>query len=212
MISMTSVHRSAIQWSVAAICVLTLGARATAQPYEERTAIGVWSGLGVPAGDQLTSGLHLAGTVERLVTPRVSIRGEVGRDWIGIDSGAFTSGLRPLFFNVNVIYKWDRDVWRPYVTAGLGWYHYTAAISSQALLDPVLRAQLIALGLNPGSSPVEGSDTKFGVNLGGGIEYFVSRQTAVAGEFRYHGAGDIVAVIPFEGSFLTFSAGLKRYF
>jgi hypothetical protein len=69
---------------------------------------------------------------------------------------------------------------------------------------------LIALGLSPGTGTVEGSDTKLGVDLGGGIEYFLSRQTAVAGDLRDHGAGDIVAIVPIDGSFLTFSSGTSR--
>jgi len=124
----------------------------------------------------------------------------------------FPNGLRPLTFTVNLVYNWDRGVWRPYATAGLGLYRYTATISSQALLDPALRAEPIALGLSPGSGTVEGRDKTLGVNLGGGIEYFVSQQTTIVGEVRYHGVGDIVALIPFEGSFATLSVGLKRYF
>jgi hypothetical protein len=37
----------------------------------------------------------------------------------------------------------------------LGLYRYSTAISSQALLDPPLRAELIALGLSPGTSGQE---------------------------------------------------------
>jgi opacity protein-like surface antigen len=140
------------------------------------------------------------------------VRGEVGRDWIGVESAAFTSGLRPLSVSVNLVYNWERSVWRPYVSAGLGLYRYTAALSSQALLDPTLRDQLIALGLNPGSGSAEGSDKKFGIDLGGGIERFFSGQMAIVADLRYHPVGDIVAIIPFEGSFFSLSVGVKRYF
>jgi hypothetical protein len=83
---------------------------------------------------------------------------------------------------------------------------------AEALLDPTLRDELIALGLEPFTGTIKGSDNKLGGNLGGGIEYFLSQRLTIISDFHYHMAGNIVAITPFEGSFVNMSVGLKRYF
>jgi outer membrane protein with beta-barrel domain len=189
---------------------------AGAQPRvpDEAMALGGWVGAALPTGDGLENGPHLAATLDGYLTPRLSVRGEVGIGWIGGDRRGFRSGLRPLVFNVNLVYNWERGVWHPYITGGLGLYRYTSAISAGALLDPALRDQLIALGLDPTQSAgrVEVSDNKLGANLGGGIEHFLTRRSTIVGDFRYHAVGNIGALAPVEGSFVRLSVGLKRYF
>jgi hypothetical protein len=174
-------------------------------------AIGGSIGAALPAGDQLDNGLHLAATVEGFLTPRVAVRGDVGAGWIGADRRGFRKDLRLPFFNVHLVYNWERGVWHPYITGGLGLYRYTSAIPT-GTMDPKLRDALIALGLDPSRGTVEDSDNEFGANLGGGIEYFLSSRSTIVGDFRYHGVGDVAGIIPFEGSFFSLSVGLKRYF
>jgi hypothetical protein len=159
-------------------------------------AIVIWSVL--PAGAQ----------------PRVPDEAMALGGWVGAALPTFRSGLRPLVFNVNLVYNWERGVWHPYITGGLGLYRYTSAISAGALLDPALRDQLIALGLDPTQSAgrVEVSDNKLGANLGGGIEHVLTRRSTIVGDFRYHAVGNIGALAPVEGSFVRLSVGLKRYF
>jgi hypothetical protein len=166
------------------------------------------------SGNALESGLTLAATIEGCVTPRLSIRGDIGAGWIGRDRGGFRNELRAPYFNVNLAYNWDRGVLRPYVTGGLGWYRYTSVILSGALLDPAARNDLIALGLEPAllAGMIERSDNRLGANIGGGLEYPLSPRATIVGDLRYHVVGDVAGIAPFEGSFLNLSVGVKRYF
>ena len=204
-----------IRGSLLLVVALTIGsplpvvAQAPA-PQEGRGAIGGRLGAALPAGDGLDSGLHLAGTLEGNLTPRVSAQGEVGIGWFGMNRGGFRNDP-PLFLSVNLVYKWDGGVWRPYASGGLGLYRYSSAIS----LGPsaaMSRDDLIALGLDPTAGTIEVSDNALGASLGGGLEFFLSRRSTVVGDFRFHRVGNIVAITPFDGSFFSLSVGLKRYF
>jgi hypothetical protein len=179
-------------------------------PDHGTAAIGGSIGAALPAGDGLDNGPQFAATLEGYLRPRVSVRGELGLGWMG--RRGFRNDLRPLSFNVNLVYNWQRGVWHPFITGGLGLYRYTSTLFSETLLDPTLRAALIALGLDPTNPAIKDSDNKVGANLGGGIEYFVSRRSTIVGDFRYHWVDNIVEVTPFDGSFFALSVGLKRYF
>ena len=159
-------------------------------PHEGGSALGVWLGAAVPNHDTgLDNGLELAGTAEAYVTPRVSLRGEVGTAWFNATRRGFAEDLHPLFVNGNVVYNWEGGGWHPYVTAGVGLYQYRLKVGS-----------------------IKGKDNELGANFGGGIEYFVSRRATLVGDGRYHSVGDINAIAPFKGSFWTISMGFKRYF
>ena len=51
--------------------------------------------------------------------------------------------------------------------------------------------------------------TKFGLNAGGGIEYFFTRNATIKGEGRYHAINNVGAQDP---SGLVLTVGLKTYF
>jgi hypothetical protein len=78
------------------------------------------------------------------------------------------------------------------VTGGIGVYHYHA--SETATQDQ--------------------SDTKPGLNFGGGAEVFFNRRTTLTGELTYHkvGAFDSPLTTFQDGSFWRFGVGLKTYF
>lgn len=158
---------------------------------------GMWSiggsiGAGMPSDPSLTSGLGLAGNIERYLTPRLSIRGQLGGSWDDIVGRHFTGTVSPVFLDGNVVYNWEGGVWHPYVTGGLGMYRRRSFES-----------------LAPGST-----DTALGADVGGGLEYFSNRRVTLTAEFLYHGVDSIqtpLAVFP-QGQFWTLTAGMKRYF
>ena len=94
-----------------------------------------------------------------------------------------------MFVDGNVVYNWEGGVWHPYVTGGVGVYHY--AFSAPAI--------------------GRGED-KVGLNVGGGLEYFLSRRDTFFGDVRYHSVPDINPFVNLQSSFWRVSAGFKRYF
>jgi hypothetical protein len=58
------------------------------------------------------------------------------------------------------------------------------------------------------------TDTKPGLNFGGGVEFFLDRRTTITGEALFHAVSEVdtaLATFP-DGKFWTFGVGLKRYF
>jgi len=155
-------------------------------------AVGASVGATMPRDASLQNGLEVVGQIDAYLTPRVSIRGQVGATWWDITGRGFTGTIKPLYFDGNLVYNWEGGVWHPYVTAGVGAYRFHSDI-------------------NPALS---GSDTKVGVNLGGGIEYFFTRRATITGEVLFHkvdGFASPVATFP-DGSFWSFTLGAKKYF
>src|SRR5262249_28578562 len=90
-------------------------------------AAGMWAlggsvGAGVPSDPSLANGLDLAGNLEGYVTPRVSIRGQLGGTWSDIVGRHFTGTINPVFLDGNVVYNWEGGVLHPFVTGGVGVY------------------------------------------------------------------------------------------
>jgi outer membrane protein with beta-barrel domain len=160
-------------------------------------AAGTWAvggslGVSLPADPSLDTGLDVAGTIEGYLTPRVSVRGQLGGAWWDITGRHFTGTVKPLYLDGNVVYNWEGGALHPYVTAGVGMYKYRSTESGV----------------------VDGSDTKAGFNLGGGLEYFFTRDATVTGEALYHkvGAFNTPLAVFTDGSFWSLSIGLKKYF
>jgi hypothetical protein len=155
-------------------------------------AIGGSLGVALPADPSLDEGLDVAGTIEGYLTPRVSVRGQLGGAWWDITGRHFTGTVKPLYLDGNLVYNWEGGAIHPYVTAGVGMYTYRSTESGV----------------------VDGSDTKAGFNVGGGLEYFVTRDTTVTGEALYHkvGAFDTPLAVFTDGSFWSLSIGMKKYF
>jgi opacity protein-like surface antigen len=175
------------------------GGRRRAATVRPVPAPGMWAiggsiGASAPSDAALDNGIDLAGNIERYLTRRVSIRGQIGASWWDIQGHSFDGTIRPFFADANAVYNWEGGVIHPYVTAGVGMYHFHAS-------EPTLRS---------GSD----SDTKAGVNFGGGLEYFLDRRTTMGGELLYHKVGAFESPLASfgDGSFWRFGFGLKRYF
>ena len=153
-------------------------------------AIGGSIGASVPTDASFKNGLEIAGTVEDYLTPRVSIRGQVAGTWWDITGRGFTGTTKPVIFDGNVVYNWERGAIHPYVTGGVGLYHYGFDFA-----------------------PVTGSANKAGVDLGGGVEFFATRRVTFTFEGLYHAVSSPVQspLASFESRFWTFSVGLKKY-
>ena len=69
----------------------------------------------------------------------------------------------------------------------------------------------VQVGLSTG---LEGSDTKAGFNVGGGVEYFFTPRATVTGEVLYHIVDTFATPVTAfgDGSFWRIAMGLKTYF
>lgn len=175
-------------------------------------AVGFWIGGDVPTGEWLENGSHLAVTVDGYLTPELSLRAEVGLGRLGVERRGFEDDLRPRFASLNAVYKWQTGVLQPYITIGAGLYRFTGVLSGNPALDPVLRSDLIALGLDPTVGGIKQHDNKLTGNAGAGIEYFLAPRSSLAVELRYHAIGHIKVVAPFNASFVSAMVGFKQYF
>ena len=154
---------------------------------------GVSAGLSIPTGDfgdVVNTGFNLNGLVEgKLTTVPISLRGEFTFAHFGFDESVLGVGgsERVLAGIADVLYYFpvrssSGTVIRPYVIGGPGIYNFRAS---------------------PDNGP-SGSVTKFGLNVGGGVEFQLSGFSTF-GEVRYH-------TVFTEGSnsnMLPFSFGVK---
>jgi hypothetical protein len=149
-------------------------------------AAGASIGAALPSEENLENGLELAGNLEGYLTPRVSIRGQLGTAWLDFGRGAST--VRPLFVDGNIVYNWEGGQWHPYVTGGLGYYRYHVKNTNS-------------------------TDSEIGIDLGAGFEYFFNRRATLTAELLYHNVGDVIAppLVVSDGSFWTFAIGAKTY-
>src|SRR5437867_2304481 len=166
-----------MQGKLVILVVATLLVGATEAAAQRRLPVpntGMWSvggsiGAGMPTDPSLNQGFNLAGNLERYMTPRVSIRGQLGGVWSDIVGRHFAGTISPVFLDGNLVYNWEGGIWHPYVTGGLGMYRYR----SHEFLAP------------------ETTDTSLGLDLGGGLEYFANRRVTLTAEFLYHDVNQI---------------------
>src|SRR5215471_14877439 len=142
--------------------VLTIAAPSFAQQRRRRDAqrpvpdtgmlaVGVSVSAALPAEPFVTNGVDLAASAEGYLSPRVSLRGQLSGSWWDIFGHSFNGSVNPMVFDGNVVYNFERGVWHPYVTGGVGLYKYRFT-----------------------EGTISSSDTKAGVDLGGGAEYFLT--------------------------------------
>jgi hypothetical protein len=171
------------------LCV-SVPALTTAQervPHEGSTAVGVDVGAFVPNSDGLDSALLVNLLYEYYLTPRVSLRPVFGWANTGLQNEVFDS-LRQVPLRLDVNYNWERGRWHPFVGTGVGAYFIQVRRDGESFSD---------------------TETKLGVNVGGGVEYFINRRVTLKGEGRYHA---IQNAFGREPSGLALTAGLKTYF
>lgn len=144
-------------------------------------------GLFLPKSDLLDTGPVLEGAYEYYFTPRGSLR--LGLGWANPSfSGREDESLRTIRVAVDGVYNWERGAVHPFAGAGIGIY----------FLQPKRN------GENAGDS-----ETKTGLTLFGGAEFFTTRTVSVKAEGRYHVVADAFGIDP-DGLALTI--GLKKYF
>ena len=178
--------------SVSLALILALASTTLAQermPAAGSVAAGFDVGVFVPRSNELSNSLLLNGTYEDYVTPRVSVRAGFGWSNPGFSIGAVDS-LMQMPLTIGGQYNWEGGKWHPFVGAGVGAYF----LRFQSALAP---------------TDTDNTDTRFGFNTGGGIEYFLNRTVAVKGEGQYHSIKDARGEEP---SGLGLTVGLKTYF
>lgn len=166
----------------------------TRVPDEGMYTIGLNVGFANPQEDALNSGLNLGASFERYFTPRVSIRGQLLGAWFEDDIFEDTT-VSPMAFTGNAVYNWERGAWHPYATAGVGLYRFR--LSDEFIDDDDLD-----------------TESRFGINLGGGIEYFFTRRDTFTSELQFHLIpGDFDGLLSgYDANYWSFSAGYKHYF
>jgi Outer membrane protein beta-barrel domain len=162
------------------LSIVATGARAqettTTTTTTRPVQFGVSAGLTVPTGDfgdLVNTGFNLNGLVEgKLTTAPISLRGEFTFGHFGFDeSFAGIGGSSRILAGVaNALYYFPirssgggSTMIKPYAIGGLGLYNVHVSVD------------------NDGSD----SETKFGLNLGGGVEVQLTGLSAF-GEIRYH--------------------------
>jgi hypothetical protein len=153
-------------------------------PATGMVGIGASVGAAVPTEDGIENGFEIAGNLEGYVTPRMSVRGQLGTAWLDFNRDRTA---KPVFVDGNIVYNWEGGAWHPYVTGGIGYYRY-----------------------NVENGP---HDSNPGIDLGAGFEYFFTRQSTLTGELLFHKVGDVIAppLRVSDGSFWTFAIGAKTY-
>lgn len=197
-------HMRAVTAGIGVVAWLGLAAvPAAAQgpvPDTGMTALGFTAGMSAPHDDALDSGLDVGVQLERYVTPRTSVRAKVSGAWFDIEGRPFPGTMHPIAVEGNLVHNWERGAWHPFVTGGVGWYRYEFDEGEDPRDDD--------------DAEFESDDTKFGVNFGGGVEYFLSREAAVLGEFNLRMVPDRVDSLlsDYEPGYWSLLLGYKRYF
>ena len=112
------------------------------------------------------------------------------RTGFGWSNPAFGGGpvdsLRQMPLRLDVNYNWEGGRWHPFVGTGVG----------------------VLLQFRSNGSSIGETETRFGLNTGGGLEYFFNRSVALKGEGRYHAVTNARGLDP---SGIALTAGLKTY-
>jgi hypothetical protein len=151
--------------------------------------LGVGGDLGVFFPDEaFEKTITLDGYAEFYFTPRASLRGMFSWASPGFENRT-EDHFRQVRLLFNGVYNWEMGVWHPFVTGGAGFYFVRELIDGAN--DP-------------------DSETRGGLNFGGGTEYFVGDRASFKGEVRW----DIVSHpsdFP-DATGFTITIGYKRYF
>ena len=160
-------------------------------PAPGMVGVGFTMSAAVPRDDTLQTGPQLGISADAYLTRRVSVRGLFATSWMDVTRHSFSGSSNPLTFNGSVVYNFEGGAVHPFLTGGMGVYHF--------------RFQ---------NNDLSGSDTKIGGSFGGGAEWFVTRRDTIVGEFTYHAiSGPVVTPMTSHNpSFWTIAGGYKKYF
>jgi hypothetical protein len=172
--------------SIALLLFLTATAQAQT-PAGSSLALGADVGVVLP-DEEFENAVTVDGFGEFYVTPRVGIRTMLAWASPGVENRT-EDHFRELKLLFNVVYNWEGGKIHPFVTAGAG--AYFVRLKREDRGDP-------------------DGETRGGINLGGGLEYFIDGRTSVKGEARW----DVVSHPPGQpdATGLSLTIGLKRYF
>jgi len=167
----------------------TAAAAQARMPHEGASAVGGEVGIFLPKEDALTKGPVVEGFYEYYLSARDSLR--VGVGWMNPKWEAEDSdSLRQIRIGADLVRNWEGGAVHPYLGAGLGAYMLQFRDNGENLGD---------------------SETKFGGNVFGGVEYFTSNTFSVKGEARYHVVSKTNA-FELNPSGLSLTFGVKGYF
>jgi hypothetical protein len=145
--------------------IVSLAATPSTAPKTDDMAVSGNLGFAVPFDGPFESvEPAITGTFEYYTTPRISWRGLVGFT-------SFTADLPgdpkvdSTFLNANFVYNWERGTIHPFATAGIGVYSQSGSHGA----------------------PPEFDETVFGVNGGGGIDWFLGSRWGLKFEGGLHG-------------------------
>ena len=159
-------------------------------PRTDSAAVGFDIGLFKPNEDVLNATVSLDGFYEYYLSPRTSVR--FGLGYIAPDyEFEQDETLRYISVGGDVIYNWEGGAVHPFVGAGVGVY----------IMQP-----------RENGNDVAESESKLGVSVLGGLEYFTSNTVALKGEASYHFISDVDNFGPRNPNGLKLSIGLKKYF
>lgn len=163
------------------------GSAAAQTPVAGQWASGADIGVLVP-DNAFENTITIDGLAEYYLTRRVSVRSMLAWASPGVHFRS-EDHFREVKLLFNGVYNWEGGAWHPFVTGGAG--AYFVRLKREGRDDP-------------------DGETRGGVNLGGGIEYFLTRVTTVKGEARF----DIVSKPPAQpdATGFTLTIGIKRYF
>lgn len=164
----------------------------TSDPERSMITIARAVGSAEARDSDLRSGFQVSATIGRNLTPRIATELEVGGGNFEVTGPA--RSLNVLFASANLDYNWAWRRWYPFVMGGIGIYRY----SEKPATVP--------------HGPTKSSDVALGANVGGGVEYFLSSDTAVTLHARYHAVADVRTSRSLRASFSTMSLGFRRYF
>ena len=174
--------------AAAAVLSLLFNLPAAAQT-PDTGLIGAGGDIGVFFPDEaFENTFTIAGYGEYYVTPRISVRALLGWAKPGFENRT-EDKFRQTRLLFNGVYNWEYGVWHPFVTAGAGAYFVRPLLEDAT--DP-------------------DGETRGGLNLGGGAEYFLGDMSSLKAEGRW----DIVSHPPGlpDASGFTLTIGYKRYF
>ena len=165
--------------------IVSLAATPSTAPKTDDMAVSGNLGFGVPF-DGPFSGLDpvITGTFEYYTTPRISWRGQLGFTSFEAD-GPGNPKVNTTFLDANFVYNWERGNLHPFATAGIGAYRKNG---SSAL-------------------PPQFDETAFGLNAGGGVDWFLGRRWGLKFEGSMHG---LTGENP--NTFLLATAGVMFWF
>jgi len=160
-------------------------------PDRNMFGLGMSTGLYAPSSIDQNNGLYLTVNGEGYFTPRVSARAQFGGGWSDIFGHSFPGTVKPMVLLGNLVYNFEGGKIHPYVTGGGGMYHY----------------RFTEAGLNS-------SDTKAGIDFGGGAEYFFTRHDTLTGEVLFHAVPGMADGhnADYKARFWTITGGYKKYF